>query len=92
MGQIPFRSQSGHHTTQKLKSQKNIFFKGQCTMVLCTAHYIFIEWGVAVFELRGAPFWSQTFRFAQTDGTRIETSSIGNVPELHDLLCAWALQ
>ena len=37
-------------------------------MVLCTAHFIFIEWGVVVFELRGAPFWSQTFRFAQTDG------------------------
>ena len=37
-------------------------------MVMCGAHYIFIEWGVVVFELRGAPFWSQSFRFAQTDG------------------------
>ena len=39
-------------------------------MVLCSPHFIFIEWGVAVFALRGAPFWSQSFRFAQTDGIR----------------------
>ena len=35
---------------------------------LYAVHLIFIEWGVGVFELRGAPFWSQTFCFAQTDG------------------------
>ena len=36
---------------------------------LCAVPIKFIEWNVAVFELRGAPFWSQTFCFAQTDGT-----------------------
>ena len=68
MGQIHFRSQSGHHAAQKLKSQKNIFFNGNCTMVICSSHWIFIQWGVVVFELCDAPFWSQSFRFAQTDG------------------------
>ena len=69
MGQIHFHSKSGHHAAQKLKRQNNIFFNGNCTMVICSSHWIFIEWGVAVFELCDAPFWSQTFRFAQTDGT-----------------------
>ena len=68
IGQMPIRSKSGHHAAQKLKRQNNIFFNGNCTMVICTSHSIFIEWGVAVFELCDAPFWSQTFRFAQTDG------------------------
>ena len=35
----------------------------------------FIEWGVAVLELCDVPFWSQSFCFAQTDGTGIIVSS-----------------
>ena len=31
-----------------------------------------------VFELRGAPFWSQTFRFAQTDGIKIKNGKISD--------------
>ena len=30
----------------------------------------FIEWSAVVFEISVPPFWSQSFRFAQTDGTR----------------------
>ena len=73
IGQMPIRSKSGHHAAPKLKRQNNIFFNGDCTMIICSPHYIFIEWGVAVFELRDVPFWSQTFCFAQTDGIIIES-------------------
>ena len=45
----------------QIKNQKAK--KKICTMVICSSHSIFIQWGVSVFEL-----WSQTFCFARTDG------------------------
>ena len=38
IGQMPIRSKSGHHAAQKLKRQNNIFFNGNCTMVICSSH------------------------------------------------------
>ena len=39
-------------------------------MVLCISVKYFFKWGSVVFEFYVPPFWSQSFRFAQTDGTR----------------------
>ena len=40
---------------------------GTAQWLYTIAIIFFIEWGVAVFELCDAPFWSKTFCFAQTD-------------------------
>ena len=37
-------------------------------MVVCTSLKFYFEWGAVVFEFYVPPFWSQSFRFAQTDG------------------------
>ena len=55
-----------HHTTQKRKSQKKISFKGQCTVVLCTAQFTFIEWGVVVFEIGVPRFGPRLFVLPKT--------------------------
>ena len=39
-------------------------------MLMCTSVSYFLEWGVVVFEFYVPSFWRQSFRFAQTDGTR----------------------
>ena len=63
----------------KTKKAKIISFSmgtAQSSMVVYSLYSSFIQWGVAVFEFRGAPFWSQTFCFAQTDGITLQSYSI----------------
>ena len=84
---------SRHRTPQKLKSPKypNIsFFNGYYTIILFSSHIYFIKWGVSVSvsvsELCDAPIWSQSFRFAQTDGiySIYSIRNIRNIRNIHE--------
>ena len=44
-------------------------------MVLCTSVKEFFKWGSVVFEFYVPPFWSQSFRFARTDGREISSNT-----------------